>query len=170
MTNAINDMKRSPLRNYIVPGLTSSLLGGEDKGVVRMFEMSREQLSDITPHSHRFDFECLVLEGTVINRVWAPNDKGDVYQRSQLKYKGEPGKYDLERADYDRYAYTAKVYGKGDWYGMHAEQMHSITFSVGAKVLFFEGPPVVASTYILEPFVDGVIVPTFEVKPWMFAT
>lgn len=34
----LQKMSRSPLGNYIVPGLVSSLLGGDGKGTVRLFE------------------------------------------------------------------------------------------------------------------------------------
>jgi hypothetical protein len=51
---------------------------------------------------------------------------------------------------------------------MTADQVHSIFFSRGAIVLFFEGSKESDTSIILEPFVNNEIVPTFKVEPWMF--
>lgn len=51
---------------------------------------------------------------------------------------------------------------------MLASEVHSIHFSRGAQVLFFEGPTVADTSIILEPNVDGETIPTFRVEPWMF--
>lgn len=167
--NAILDsMKRSTLANYIVPGLSSSLVGGESKGCVRIFEASRSQLADITPHSHRFAFACLVLRGLVVNRVWEQAFDGELFQLSSLTYGGKPGEYTQEPGEPGNWWYTETKYRAGEWYHMTARELHSIEFSADAIVLFFEGPQETERTAILEPFSDGKVIPTFKVEPWMF--
>ena len=167
-------MARNRIENYIIPGLASSLIGGEGKGTVRLFECSRAHEENITPHSHRFDFQCLVLAGTVTNVIWslAPDhlDDGDYFAGSVLRYGGTPGEYQRCPGDVARYVSTPTTHEAGDWYGMRHNEIHSIFFSRGAKVLFFEGPQISNETLILEPWVNGTRVPTFEVKPWMFTT
>lgn len=170
--SVICSMLRNPLRNYVVPGLTSSLLGGDGHGTVRLFEASREQYSDIVPHSHRFDFTCLVLEGYVVNRVWLPTSstQADLYEAATLLYGGEPGKYRMKphALGRSRWHYQDIRYNAGNWYTMDADEIHSITFSRNAVVLFFEGPTRVDSTTIIQPVVDGEVVKTFKVEDWMF--
>jgi hypothetical protein len=63
-------MRHSRLGNYIVPGLTSHLVGGAEFGKVRVFSTERSARDFITPHSHRFDFTSLVLSGTVHNTLY----------------------------------------------------------------------------------------------------
>ena len=163
--NLIRSMRRSTLTNYIVPGLTSSLL---TDGVVRLFEASREQHNDIVPHSHRFNFACFVMRGRVINRIWKLDGKGDTYQSSTLTYNGGPGKYGIARGECAGWGHQDSQYNEGQWYTMTADQIHSITFSPDAIVLFFEGPMISAVTTIIEPVVAGERVDTFKVEPWMF--
>jgi hypothetical protein len=99
-------MAHSPLRNYAIPGLTSSLIGQKSgTGCIRLFENSRDHQENITPHSHRFDFQCWVLAGHVVNRVWIkPNplrlpsnykfsEAHDFFEISELRYQGAPGQY-----------------------------------------------------------------------------
>jgi hypothetical protein len=162
-------MKHSPLHNYAgVPGLTSWMIGTGAKGNVRLMECSREHHEAIIPHSHRFSFVCQVLAGTVMNVLWEPNDEGDEYAVTEMLYDGAPGSY--TRASVERGLYRARkdVYTEGDTYSMEADQVHSIFFSRGAKVLFLEGEQTTTCSVILEPVVNGVIVPTFDVKEWMF--
>lgn len=168
--DVIRAMRKSKMRNYIVPGLSSSLL---TNGVVRLFEASREQHHDITPHSHRFDFACLVLRGHVVNRLWRqePSNTCDLYIASQLIYHGEPGLYEMSVGDSaKRYRYSDYTHKKGEWYSMLHTEIHSITFSSDAIVLFFEGPMRTDKTTILEPADAGTHarIPTFAVQPWMF--
>ena len=87
-----------------------------------------------------------------------------------LHYTGTPGQ--LERGVCHaaaRYSRQSTRYVHGDFYSMKASEIHSITFSRDALVLFFEGLEQTSETLILEPFVDGVTVPTFQVQPWMYA-
>lgn len=168
----LDKMKHSPVRNYAIPGLTSWLIGAPTvHGCVRLFECSREHHEPITPHSHRFDFECVVLAGSVRNILWTPvadERRGDRYQSSRLIYRGGIGHYAIDKDGIDTYEGTAFAYRAGDSYSMKADEIHSIYFSRGAKVLFFEGPTIADESLILEPYVDGEVVSTFKVEPWMF--
>ena len=172
INHIIEVMKHSPLENYAgVPGLTSWLIGSPGpRGTVRLLECSRNHQEPVTPHSHRFDFVCQVLAGRVRNLIWEdePVPRGDMYLATNLVYQGEPGKY--ERGESWRSAFSVKedVYSAGASYSMKANQIHSIFFGRGTKVLFFEGPQVSEQSIILEPMVDGVAIPTFDIKDWMF--
>jgi len=159
----------SPLQNYVIPGLTSYLLStpGPD-GVVRLLQNSRLQLTNVTPHSHRFDFTCLVLQGCVLNRLWTRQDDGDLYAATKLVYQGKPGSYKTEFAGPGAWTFSEQHYHEGEQYDMKANEVHSILFSKDAIVLFHEGPQVSDTSIILEPYVDGKIIPTFKVEPWMF--
>ena len=164
-------MRHSPVRNYVVPGLTSWLIGNPSPaGTMRLFECSRDHQENITPHSHRFDFQCWVLAGAVRNRVWRESHfgEGDLFLCSSLNYDGGIGEYRRQAGGVSRYVYTDTVYEVDQWYSMKADEIHSINFARGTEVLFFEGPTTTNESEMLEPFVDGVAVPTFEVKPWMF--
>lgn len=163
-------MKHSPLGNYGgIPGLTSWLIGTPSQtGLVRLMECSRDHEEPIIPHSHRFDFHCIVLVGQVRNILWTPDDDGDEYLQSTLSYGGEPGAYLKAPGVSIGWKKNERIYVTWDEYEMHANQVHSIFFARGTKVLFFEGPQVTGDSIILEPVVDGAVIPTFEVKPWAF--
>jgi hypothetical protein len=166
----VRTMKHSPIHNYGgIPGLTSWLVGGQsENGLIRLMECSREHHEPIIPHSHRFDFHCVVLAGQVTNIIWERVGRGDAYQESALAYGGEPGVYNLVPEGVSNWATTSTTYSIGDVYEMAAEQVHSIYFGRQSSVLFFEGPRRADASLILQPFVDGEVVPTFEVKPWAF--
>ena len=122
-----------------------------------------------TPHSHRFDFQCLVLEGTVHNRVWFKANSGDPFQETILEHHGTFGDQTRRGAvSTANWSFTQTIYNKGQMYSMKAEQVHSIFFSKGAVVLFFEGPNRSDSSSVLEPVSNGRVIPTFKVEPWMF--
>ena len=191
----VDKLKHSPLENYIVPGLTSWLISDPSpRGCVRMFEMLRNQEMAISPHSHRFDFQCVVLEGDVTNTIWRKYKplalasleyfsycnplmvderkriaSSDEFQRTELKYLGKPGQYSKSPIkEIEKYYPVVSTYKKGDQYHMTADQIHSIRFSKGAKVLFMEGPNITDTTNILDPYVNGVNVHQSDVLPWMF--
>lgn len=65
----IEEFLHSRVDNYAgIPGLTSWMIGtSPNGGKIRMFHSYRDHDEFITPHSHRFDFECLVVEGEVEN-------------------------------------------------------------------------------------------------------
>jgi hypothetical protein len=170
---AILKMAHSPIRNYAIPGLTSSLIGAPSPaGTVRLFQNARDHQEPIVPHSHRFDFMCWVLAGSVRNRVWTEayyEDRAfDFYQSSKLIYGGKAGAYEQVAGDVARWRYKDAEYSKGECYSMKADGVHSIYFSRGAIVLFFEGPNISNESVVLEPVVDGETIKTFEIKPWMF--
>ena len=162
-------MRKSPLHNYIVPGLTSwMIMDNGNLGKVRMFDCTREQHELITPHSHRFDFTACVIEGGVENTLWTPSSDGDDYQVTRTTYLNEPGKYESELWQRDKFTTDVIAYDSGEWYGMKFNEIHSIKFHKGAKVLFFEGPAKVDCSYVLEPVVDGEHMKTMRTEPWMF--
>lgn len=170
----IEQMKHRRIDNYAgIPGLTSWMLYKADKGCVRLFEMFRDQEEYITPHSHRFDFSCLVLKGEVENTLYVPESiwEEDEYTISTMKYNGEVGEY-TKTVDAHGVPLMKKVltYFTNSTYSMKADEIHSIKFSKGAKVLFFEGATVKNSSIILEPYVYGEHIPTFKVEEWMFRT
>lgn len=171
-------MRNNTVHDYVIPGLSSSLIGGDGKhGRVRMFTQERYHEEPITPHTHRFDFTCLVLKGQVKQVLWKPApeipgaDPGDPFCRTKLIHHGRFGEYDVEPeinipfTNYFRYELT---YSSGMCYHMKAEEYHTIFFSKGAEVLFFEGPDRLDHSFILEPVSDGRVIRTFKVEPWMF--
>jgi hypothetical protein len=169
-------MKHSPLRNYAgIPGLTSWLITNPGpRGVIRLFENERDHQEVIVPHSHRYDFQCQVLQGTVVNRIWTPQGSGsklwenyDPYLATSLIYDGN-NKYIRSTTDTQYWSFVDEKYEKGERYEMKAEEVHSIRFTRNTKVLFFEGPARYNSSVILEPIANGLHIPTFKVEPWMF--
>lgn len=169
-------MLHSPIRNYIAPGLTSSLVGGDGHGCVRMFTADRDTNEFIVPHSHRFAFSCLVLQGRVENTIFKRAHHFDVaganlfalgqLERDPANKFGEyafiPGNHGLP------FTQETFVYEQGEAYLMKAEQIHSIKFTRKSIVLFFEEPETMGGSYVLEPWSEGRRVPTFETRPWMF--
>lgn len=170
MREAILPLRHSPIRNYVIPGLTSWLIGQPSAtGTMRLFQNARNHQENITPHSHRFDFRCWVLRGSVRNKIWQPSSySGDWFTRTELLYMGTTGAYERGESLHSRYTCETAVYGTGDWYGMMAHQIHSIEFAADTEVLFIEGPSIKSQSVILEPFIDGESIHTFEVKGWMF--
>lgn len=166
-------MRHNRLRNYIAPGLTSYLIGGEKFGKVRLFEAERETLEFITPHSHRFDFTCLVLAGCAHNTLFYRADSGaEEWCHSTINQVcGKDGilKFTHERENHPSYWYhITKSYAQRDTYSMTHNEIHSIKFSRGAKVLFFEGPELQSTSHMLEPWEHGHSIHTFRTEPWMF--
>jgi hypothetical protein len=162
-------MKHSPVSNYGgIPGVTSWLIGTPGpKGLVRLMECSRTHEEPIVPHSHRFDFHCIVLSGCVRNVIWTPGDLGDEFQVSTLKCS-DMGKYQQTLGEVSTWERCFEEFEEGTEYSMKADEVHSIFFGRDTAVLFFEGPDVRDTSIILEPFVNGEVVPTFKVEPWMF--
>lgn len=170
LINILDEMKSDTIQNYIIAGLESSLL---ENGKVRYFENSRDHQDSIAPHSHRYDFTCLVIAGYVKNLVWSKTcmkARGDLFESSvmELDTEGLPGRYIKSPKGRDWWIYSTTKYHAGQCYSMEADEVHSIQFSRGAKVLFFEGPQVSSTSLILEPVVDGNVIETGEVRDWMF--
>lgn len=169
--NFLINMAHSPAHNYVIPGLTSWLIGSPhpEHGCVRMFEMSRVHEEPIIPHSHRFDFRCIVLRGEVNNHIWYENEKtGDEYTISDVTYEGKLGVHNKTELRTGRFSRKIHTYLEGDEYAMKAEQFHSIYFSKGAVVLFFEGPNRLEKSQVLEPYINYETIPLFKTEPWMF--
>lgn len=173
----LQSMLHSPVRNYVLPGLTSWLVGGVRYGRVRMFVSERDTREWIVPHSHRFDFACLVLTGEVVNTTFheIPSEKDvpkpNLYAVGRIRRTvfGKFGDYEIIRGTSPKlFLEQRHRYSSGQEYAMRSEEIHSISFSRGARVLFFEGPERVPETTFLEPWCDGRVVPTFTVEPWMF--
>jgi hypothetical protein len=172
--NAVEKMRHSTLHNYIVPGLTSHLIGGDDKhGRVRLFHAERETREFITPHSHRFDFTCVVLRGFVRNTIF---EKGTACDE---KYLGSTINQVCGLNGLNEYIHTRDdepsnwhaiefEFFAGDTYSMTHDQIHSIKFDRGTRVLFFEGPQLSLTSRMIEPWENGKVIPTFKTEPWMF--
>lgn len=169
--NHIEGMLHSPVRNYIIPGLTSWLLGDGEQGRVRAFSCEREHHESIVPHSHRYDFQCLVLRGNVHNIEWikSDSDHADSYKISMQQYHQEIGGYTIESIEKtSNFISLTSMYFAGQSYGMPHHAIHSIRFSKDSLVLFFEGKTKKNFSYFLEPYVNGKAVPTAQVRDWMF--
>jgi hypothetical protein len=143
-------------------------------GCVRLFESTRNHVEPVTPHSHRFDLQSFVISGMVTNRIWKPaigsfeHERTDSYLMSFLEYEGSVGAYIKKNHTVGSWLGEDALYRSGDNYFMAADVIHSIYFTKGSKVLIFEGPNKTDSSIILEPFVDGEVIETFKVEPWMF--
>lgn len=170
---AVEPMLHSRLQNYIVPGLTSQLVGGSEYGKVRLFQTDRQARDFVTPHSHRFDFTCLVLSGTVRNTLFLGGGPGvDLWCVSTIgQVCGKDGLLEYvhtREAEPTAWAQETYTYAEGDAYSMRHTEIHSIQFDRGTQVLFFEGPQIIDHSRMLEPWVDGKVIPTFKTESWMF--
>lgn len=161
---ALELLEHTPLNNYILAGLSSNLLGS----TTRIFKNTRESIGMITPHSHRFDFQCLVLRGSVTNTLFLPSEDGDDYQVTATKYLGSPGHYEDLKTCRAMYLPESQKYSAGDWYGMTSDQIHTISFSRDAVVLFIEGKQKTDRSVYIEPHVNGETIPTMKTESWMF--
>ena len=158
------------LKNYIIPGLFSTLLATPAVGgCVRLFEMTREQEYDITPHDHRYSFQCCVLSGTVDNRRYRTQatEYREMAGYVSLPYNPVTHALDEERPTWMHGQFTDEQFSEGDWYSMSKDEYHSIRFSKGAKVLFIEGPNEKEESACLLPYVNGRICNTFIWRDWM---
>lgn len=168
----ISAMANSQVHQYATPGLTSSLVGGNGCGTLRLFESDRDTREWITPHSHRFDFACLVLAGEVENILFVRGYGPRLNRFAEGKLRpvsGGLGHYEVVRiGDWAGYGEVSTTYKAGDIYSMQAKEIHTIRFSRGARVLFFEGPNISTESVFLEPYSNGKVVETFRTQPWMF--
>lgn len=167
LIDLLEEMKGSEISNYVIAGLSSFKV---EKGMVRLFENERDHQDQITPHSHRFDFTCLVLQGHVINKIWTEcrEDEGDFFQVSSLRYSGEIGKHSVSAEGRSYWKYKSETYWEGECYSMTSDELHSIEFSRGAKVLFFEGEEKSTESLIIEPAVNGEVINTYKKLGYMF--
>ncbi len=132
-----------------------------------MFEMTRPQEFFISPHSHRFDFACLVLLGEVLNTLYVPNQRGYEHEVSTYTVDGYK-EHGLVDRHLKRFVQVPTRYTMGQWYGMGSNEFHTIAFGHGAKVLFFEGPNCREESEALQPVVNGKVISTFSVEDWMY--
>lgn len=171
----LDQMKSNTLNNYVLAGLKSHQL---NNGNIRLFENTRNQYDYISPHSHRFNFTCLVLKGDVTNTMWeeVPKDTLENYNECAYDeycittnlYKGKPGYYDIKNISkgyFKRYSYK---YSEGEIYSMKHDEIHSIQFSKDALVLFFHGPDISDTNIVLNPIVSDSVIPLSETKDYMF--
>lgn len=168
-------LAHSPVKNYGIPGLTSYLLSGnpaDGNGCIRLFVNDTNHQQPIVPHSHRFKFISLVLCGEVVNRVWTRVNNsvaGDLYQASTLAYVGAPGRYaSIDCGQPEHWRYKDTTYIAGQSYSMEHDEVHSIYFAKGTRVVFIEGAPVSNESLFLQPVIDGEVIPTFKIEDWMF--
>lgn len=173
----IDDMSHNRLQNYIVPGISSELVGdgGTKRGKVRVFRAEREARDFVTPHSHRFNFCAIVLAGRVHNTLFAApmhSQEGDLWCSSTItQVCGAKGLYDYKHqraTEPNRWVQITQTYEERESYYMDSHEIHSIVFEKGTEVLIFEGPQLTDVSEMLEPWVDGKCIPTFKTEPWMF--
>jgi hypothetical protein len=165
----LGTLLHSPVRNYVIPGLTSWLVASSQRGTIRLFSSERNHQQPIAPHSHRFDFTSVVLRGQVTNVTWVPvSAGGDLFQETTLKYDGDIGKYTRTPALQRRWEFSGTTYQAGESYTMQYHEVHSVHFSRGALLLIAEGPTVTDESTVLDPVVDGQVIPTSRVEDWMF--
>lgn len=169
--------------NYIIPGLTSRLFTKTFFGQkVRIFEMGREQETEISIHDHRYSFNAFVLDGSVTNKVWkvhdlwsidAPVRPNEVHPSSlatHVRVAYAPGNLApcvTPPNAYVRASCNAQTFTKGSQYSMDHTEYHSIRFSKGARVLLIEELEAKSTSSILLPFSNGRVCDTFYWKDWM---
>lgn len=175
LINRIDAMAYNRLANYIVPGVDSWLLGEAPTGgaKVRVFTATRQAEDWVTPHSHRFGFTALVLNGHVTNMLFERNDRdGELWCTSSIDQVCGPDgirqyKHVRDTAP-TSYVRRDTVYGPGEVYSMRSNEIHSIRFARDTMVLMLEGPQETERSIMLEPWVNGQCVPTFRTEDWMF--
>jgi hypothetical protein len=161
----------SPIYNYVVPGITSWLITNPSpNGCVRLLHSSRDQYSYVTPHSHRFNFTAIVLKGEMENILFqlSLETNSDSYYSSTLFYGGKPGEYEKSSHNVEDYSTISTTYKELESYEMQSNQIHSVYFARDTYVLITEGPQVTKATTILEPVVNGKVIPLFKIEPWMY--
>lgn len=166
----LSGSKEASLANYIVPGLTSTLLaetyGG---GMVRLFNMEREQEVAIVPHDHRYSFNCFVLAGQVMQRIFSVDLHATENNATHAVVEYDPVAHQVVYGQrrWARAHAIDNAFVKGQWYSMKAHEFHQITFRRGTRVLFIEGPKEQDVSHCLLPFSNGRICDTFMWREWM---
>lgn len=169
--NFFEAFNSSTIKNYVVPGLESVLLGESDGFKVRMFHMTEHQMMHVTPHSHRFNLLSYVLEGEVEHITYHETTRYDDLQKlfklAVLEQEGQLGEYKTNIHSNGSFRCYSAKYVAGGSYFLNAEDYHSVVFAKGTKVLFIEGPQV-ATPKILVPLVKGTVCSTLFTADWMF--
>ena len=175
LTNLLRDMGHSRVKNYIVPDVTSMLVGSDDgsQGRVRIFDSRRDQDMLVTPHSHRFDLWSYVVEGSVENTIYAQarvGETGDMYKKVYQKFGGEIGEFEVSsEMPKQRYNKFVNTYNRGDSYFMEYDQIHTIKFSRDTVLLIIEGKPKSSNNAVLFPVTnDDTVINTLTTEEWMF--
>lgn len=165
--NLINSIKHSKIPNYILPGVDSYLLHGD----IRILESCRDTREFVTPHSHRRNLHCTVIQGEVLNVEYQKtgSPSAATWYCSTLRYLSK-GEYQvIPTPEPETYYETYKRYSAGDSYTLLAQNIHSISFKKGTVLMLQESGEPTPSSVILEPAgSDGQRIPTFHVAPWMF--
>ncbi len=112
------------------------------------------------------------MKSEIYNTLFLPSKQSyaDQYSLGTLKRVGEEmGSYEIERSGVpENYEGHQNRISAGESYSMKANDIHTVSFHRGTKVLFFEGPTISDTSVFLEPFSNGQVVKTFETRPWMF--
>ncbi len=170
----LDGMSHSQVNNYIVPDVSSKLLGSDDgeHGRFRIFDSRRDQDMLVTPHNHRFNLWSMVIQGQVENTVYTPDrDNGDLYMQTSMRYNGEIGKYVRGSFQEKRYVKKINSYTAGSSYYMRFQDIHTIKFHKDTVLLIVEGKPIREINEILEPVTqDGTHIRTIpdETPAWQF--
>lgn len=166
----------SGIKNYVLPGLYSYLLGDKnlDGSITRVFYSSRLTQEFISPHNHRYNFICEVLDGYVENTIYEPtfssNEVGDFWQQVVSIYS-DIGIYKTNYLSGPvKYIPKSVTYRKGEIYKSDLHTIHSIKFSKGSVVLFREGKKLSEQNVALIPYCKETetAINNFNTHPWMF--
>jgi hypothetical protein len=159
------------LLNYAIPGLSSTLLTNCKP---RLFEQNIATDHTIAPHSHRYDHIGIVLEGCVVQTYWTEvtDQLGVEFAIVRADYTGKPGEYECYPVRIAQFTSRDKTFSAGDIYAIGSEEIHSVVFRKGTKVLLLEGPQKAYFSYLLDPIcqVTGEVIPVSKTAPWMFKT
>lgn len=167
----VDTLKTNKISNYIIPGLESWILICDKDprwGKLRLFKATRDTDYIVTPHSHRFDFWCYVIEGNVLNTVYIESMDGDLFECQSLVRVEHFNTYSRSTVKRKRYKKSFHQHNKNETYFMRNDEFHSICFAKGTEVLFLEGPSKSAESHILLPVVNDKTINTFKVEDWMF--
>lgn len=161
---------KTAITNYGVPGMTSRLL---DQGVLRVLTASTRQQFFVTPHSHRYDLLCLVLEGEVENILYEEtgDGTGEEYGVMRCTYEGKKEAFKKEIGSVRKGTFVtySNIYCEGDCYFMKANEIHTVVFEANTTVLVMEGVTRRNTTQVLLPVgADGKPIDTLQTQPWMY--
>jgi hypothetical protein len=164
----IPDNAHSVIHNYAIAGMDSYIIG-DPADRTRLLHMTRHQLDYVTPHSHKTDLTCTVLNGMVINTIFTKGKGGDYFIKTPLIYQGEAGKYVKQKSQAKKmYVLDIKGYHSRQQYSMPYYDIHSIWFTKGAMLLLKSGDVVTDATFILEPYSNFRHVQNFHVHKGLF--
>ena len=161
----ISNYSVNEIQHYVIPYLTSHKVQSAE-----ILHMEHYQHGLVAPHSHRRDLLFVVLEGVVHNELYISDDSGPEYLVRKIKYEGHPGKYSSDNEEVrGRFRSVRYSFNAGDRFRMLANEIHSIYFNKGAKLLRVSGPELIATSLQLIPVTDKAVrVDIAAVQPWMF--